>query len=161
VTPRIPAEFHRRYGGTYCLHLLGPDSCYCAFDLFFVPEVGGSTFHRNVGELLPDYKVSHPSLPWDPQIPHAVMLFNNIRLSFCLSTKKLKNKMADNKRLRASLACYRRPFLGHVSYVSTRSTCSLSRTRKLGERANEEYWYTNSEITGPGGKEVKGFFCHI
>jgi hypothetical protein len=33
----------------------------CLFSLFFGPEDGGSTFLRNIGKLLPDNKLSHPS----------------------------------------------------------------------------------------------------
>jgi hypothetical protein len=44
------------------------------------------------------------------------MLFNNIRLSFCLSASKLNNKMADKKRLRASVACHGSLFPGTCRY---------------------------------------------
>jgi hypothetical protein len=35
-------------------------ACYLFVRLSINPEDGGSTFHRNVGKLPPDYRASHP-----------------------------------------------------------------------------------------------------
>jgi hypothetical protein len=65
VTPCIPVGVHRRFGGTYCLHIQGRRYAKQAsklillavgylLRLFFDP-----TYLRNVGEFLPDYTTSH------------------------------------------------------------------------------------------------------
>jgi hypothetical protein len=56
-------EVHRRCGRTYCFHLQGRNVGQfligCFDILLFEFENWGSTFLRNVRELIPDYTASH------------------------------------------------------------------------------------------------------
>jgi hypothetical protein len=65
-------EIHRRFGGTYCLHLQDrrdvkpetsktqADICEVLVKLLIKPEAGGSVFVRNARKLLPDYAALSP-----------------------------------------------------------------------------------------------------
>jgi hypothetical protein len=68
VTPYSLVENHRRFRETYCLHIQGwrasqannQQAAASKQSLLFDSEYGGSIFLRNVGELLPAHKASHP-----------------------------------------------------------------------------------------------------
>jgi hypothetical protein len=73
-------EVSQHFGGTYYLHLQSVNrarnqeySCClrlagCLLGLLFDSEYGGSTFLRNVRELVPDFTASHPRRLLSPLI---------------------------------------------------------------------------------------------
>jgi hypothetical protein len=62
VTPYSPVEAHRRFGGTFCLHLQCRSSVCCLFlTRYMLGSQNGAMFLRNVSELQ-DYMASYHTI---------------------------------------------------------------------------------------------------